>query len=120
MTYILGLNLIHDTSAALIKDDQIIGAVEEERFNRQKHTSNLPTNAIKWLLSLGNISLEDIDYIVTSFNFNLFEKNPYPFELNIINHDDATHEGRKLIELDNRLLYLNIRRKLEKIGIKNG
>ena len=35
---VLGLNIFHaDTSAALIVNEKIIVAIEEERFTRQKH-----------------------------------------------------------------------------------
>ena len=38
MTYILGLSAYyHDSSAALIKDGEIICALQEERFTRVKH-----------------------------------------------------------------------------------
>ena len=45
---ILGLNINHaDTSACLIIDGVVVFAIEEERFTRIKHYSNLPINSIK-------------------------------------------------------------------------
>ena len=42
---ILGINAYHaDSSACLIKDGEIIAAVEEERFTRDKHWAGFPTN----------------------------------------------------------------------------
>ena len=43
---ILGLNAFHgDSSAALLRDGQLVGAVEEERLNRTKHWAGLPVGA---------------------------------------------------------------------------
>lgn len=40
--YILGLNLLHDTSAALLSDGSIVDAVEEEWFTCVKYTDCTP------------------------------------------------------------------------------
>jgi carbamoyltransferase len=88
---ILGLNLFHaDTAACLIINGKIIAAIEEERFDRIKHSDNFPLNAIKFCLETGNLRIEDIDYIAVNFNNdynfkekiffilkNLFKKNIY-------------------------------------------
>ena len=45
---VLGLNLFHaDSSAALIKDGEVVYAVAEERFNRVKHYGGFPKLAVK-------------------------------------------------------------------------
>ena len=78
--YILGLNAYHaDSSAALIKDGQLIAAVEEERFNRIKHWSGFPTEAIKHCLSACGITAKDIDYVAVNRNprANLLKKVGY-------------------------------------------
>ena len=38
MTYILGVNLSHDRSAAIVKDGEVLDAIEEERLDRIKHS----------------------------------------------------------------------------------
>ena len=49
---ILGLNAFHgDASAALIRDGQLVAALEEERLNRIKHWAGLPVLAAKACLS---------------------------------------------------------------------
>ena len=49
---ILGLNAFHgDASAALLKDGELVSAVEEERFNRIKHWAGFPALAAKWCLN---------------------------------------------------------------------
>jgi carbamoyltransferase len=45
---ILGLNAFHgDASAALLRDGQLVAAIEEERLNRIKHWAGLPVQAAK-------------------------------------------------------------------------
>lgn len=74
--YILGLNTTyHELSACLIKDGELIAAVEEERFNRVKHgksalVSNpdtLPVEAIKFCFDEAGITFADLDKIAISF-----------------------------------------------------
>ena len=54
----------HDSAAVLIINDEIISAVQEERFTRKKHDSNFPKQALLYCLKNNNLSLEDIDYVV--------------------------------------------------------
>ena len=62
--YILGINAYHgDAAAALIKDGRIVAAVEEERFNRVKHSSGFPVKSIKYCLSVAGIGIEDVDHV---------------------------------------------------------
>jgi carbamoyltransferase len=59
---ILGLNAFHgDSSAALLRDGQLVGALEEERLNRTKHWAGLPIGAAKACLEG-----EKPDYIAIS------------------------------------------------------
>jgi len=61
---ILGLNCFHgDASAALFQDGELIAAVEEERFNRFKHSGGFPSNAVRWCLYKGGIDPREIDYV---------------------------------------------------------
>jgi carbamoyltransferase len=62
--YILGINAYHgDASAAIIKDGQLVAAVEEERFNRKKHCAGFPTMAIRYCLETAGISLDQVDHV---------------------------------------------------------
>ena len=62
---ILGISgFYHDSSASLLIDGEICGAVHEERFSRIKHDKTFPVNSIKYLLKNNNLSLLDIDFIV--------------------------------------------------------
>ena len=52
MKSILGISAFyHDSSAAIVKNGEIIAAAQEERFTRVKHDSSFPTNAIIFLLT---------------------------------------------------------------------
>jgi carbamoyltransferase len=62
---ILGFSCFyHDSGACLLKDGEIIAAVQEERFTRIKHDSNFPTQSIRYCLKLLNLDIAQIDYIV--------------------------------------------------------
>ena len=65
--YILGLNIFHgDSSACLFKDNNLIGAAEEERFRRIKHWAGFPSESIKWCLLEAGINLEDVNHIAVN------------------------------------------------------
>ena len=62
--YILGINAYHgDAAAAIIKDGRLIAAVEEERFNRCKHSAGFPDHAIRYCLEAAGIGVEDLDHV---------------------------------------------------------
>jgi len=64
-SYILGLSAyFHDSSAAILKDGEVIAAAQEERFTRVKHDSSFPYNAICFCLEEANIYLDEVEYIV--------------------------------------------------------
>ncbi len=53
----------HEASAALLKDGKVVIALEEERFNREKHTNKFPENAIKACLEFEKIQISDVSQI---------------------------------------------------------
>lgn len=57
----------HDSAAVLLKDGEIVAAIEEERLNRIKHTSCFPLQALRRCLELGGIGLNDVDVIAVYF-----------------------------------------------------
>ena len=63
--YILGISAFyHDSAAALINENEILYAAQEERFTRIKHDASFPINSIKFCLKEQKISLRQVDYIV--------------------------------------------------------
>jgi carbamoyltransferase len=66
---ILGLNyFFHDSSACIVRDGDLIVALEEERFTRRKHTTEFPTNAIDRCFELAGITAKDVDYVAVSID----------------------------------------------------
>jgi carbamoyltransferase len=65
MTAILGLNAFHpDSSACLLIDGKLVGAVAEERLGpRHKHSGAFPENAIRWLLADAGLRLRDVSHV---------------------------------------------------------
>jgi carbamoyltransferase len=62
--YILGISAYyHDSAAALIKNNKILAAAQEERFTRIKHDYKFPTNAVKYCLCEAGISIQEIEYV---------------------------------------------------------
>ena len=63
--YILGISsYYHDSAACLIKDGDIIAAVQEERFTRKKHDFDFPKNSIKFCLKQAKIKSNKISNVV--------------------------------------------------------
>ena len=62
---ILGISAFyHDSAAALIINDNIIAAIQEERLSRKKNDPQFPENAIYSLLDIGKLKFEDIDFVI--------------------------------------------------------
>lgn len=67
--YILGLNINHaDTSAGIFKDNNLIAAVEEERFTRVKHYADFPFNSVRYCLSEAKINISQVDIVTVNSN----------------------------------------------------
>ncbi|MBA3831441.1 MAG: carbamoyltransferase [Chthoniobacterales bacterium] len=65
--YVLGINAYHgDVSAVLLKDGQLLMALEEERFRRVKHWAGFPTLAIGKCLEHAGIAGGEIGHIAIS------------------------------------------------------
>ncbi len=63
--YILGISAFyHDSAACLLKDGEIIAAVQEERFTRKKHDASFPCHAIKYCIDEAKIAPNQIDHVV--------------------------------------------------------
>ena len=78
--YVLGLNIFHgDSSAALVKNGEIVAATEEERFNRIKHFSGFPVSSIKFCLAYANISLSQVEHIAvnSSSTASIFQRTKF-------------------------------------------
>ena len=62
--YILGISAYyHDSAACIIKDGELIAAVQEERFTRIKAYSGFPKNSVLFCLNQANITAKDLSYV---------------------------------------------------------
>ncbi|NTV53599.1 MAG: carbamoyltransferase [Candidatus Firestonebacteria bacterium] len=83
---ILGINFFyHDSTACLVRDGQLVAAVEEERLTRQKHTCAFPDNAIDRCLKIAGLTAGEIDHVAVSVlpNLDWLKKVKYGLQLGI-------------------------------------
>lgn len=71
---IMGCPKSHDAAAALIVNNKIVGAIEEERIKHIKHVGGYPFDTIDACLQLGSITFKDINRIVYGIIPDRFEK----------------------------------------------
>ncbi|MGK2961128.1 MAG: carbamoyltransferase family protein [Gemmatimonadaceae bacterium] len=65
--YILGINAFHaDGSAVLLRDGELVTAVEEERFRRIKHWAGFPDKAIEKCLATAGITGAQVEHVAIS------------------------------------------------------
>lgn len=89
---------VHDSSAAIFIDNDLIHAVEEERFTRSKHAPNtFPINSINHCLNECGLEMSDIDEIrVPYLPKNKLKTIPYESKHNVLMADsilDAAWNG---------------------------
>jgi len=66
---VLGINAYHgDSSAAILRDGQLIAAVEEERFRRIKHWAGLPTQSMQYCLDEAGVKFSDLEHIAINLD----------------------------------------------------
>ena len=63
--HILGLSAYyHDSAACLVRDGDIVAAIQQERLSRKKHDARFPADAVRRCLDIGGIGLHDLDHVV--------------------------------------------------------
>ncbi len=72
---ILGVHVGHDSSAALVIDGHIVADAAEERFNRVKHFSGLPTKAVQYCLDAAGLTMRDLDAVAVPSSGSLMGLN---------------------------------------------
>lgn len=66
---IVGINAYHgDASAVILRNGELLAAVEEERFRRVKHWAGFPSLAIRTCLEIARVSPEEVDCFAISRN----------------------------------------------------
>jgi carbamoyltransferase len=65
---ILGINYtMHDASACLVRDGELVFAVAEERLSRKNKDSSFPARAIRAALDFAGITPADVDHVALSW-----------------------------------------------------
>jgi len=60
--------MFHDSAAAILLDGEVLGAYEEERLNRVKHTNKFPVRAIQACLRDAGVDLAGIDKLAIAMS----------------------------------------------------
>ena len=93
----LGLNYsqMHDSSACLVRDGELLFAVAEERISRLKHDARFPALAIRACLDFANIRADQVDEVCVGWqapaatyrhDLKLYLTNRWPITyLNVLN-----------------------------------
>jgi carbamoyltransferase len=106
--YILGINAYHaDGSAVLLKDGELVVAVEEERFRRIKHWAGFPNEAIAKCLEIGGITGAEVSHVAISRDpkANLLRKAAFAVtnRMSITNIVNRTKNLRKVHDVSDPL-----------------
>ncbi|HET9907816.1 MAG TPA: carbamoyltransferase C-terminal domain-containing protein [Anaerolineales bacterium] len=76
---VLGIIDSKPSSAAILKDGQILSAMAEERLCRMKMASGMPRKAIHQVMADASISAKDIDVVAVAQKVSVFEPEPIPW-----------------------------------------
>jgi carbamoyltransferase len=60
----------HDAAVSLFVDGELVAAVEEERLNREKKTSDFPANSLRWCLNTADVRLDQVDAVAFPWSFS--------------------------------------------------
>lgn len=89
---------LHDCAAAIMRDGQLLAAIEEDKLSRQAHRGGLPSRAVKACLELADAEPSDVDCVAlvrplgagTNGSFHLHLKTLFPnTRIVVIDHHDA-------------------------------
>jgi carbamoyltransferase len=76
---VLGIIDSKPSSAAILKDGQILSAIAEERLCRMKMASGMPRQAIYQVMADSGITAKDIDVVAVAQKVSVFEPEPIPW-----------------------------------------
>lgn len=118
----VGCPFEHDPAAALVVDGQIVAAVEEERFSRNKHAVHeLPTQAMRYCLEVGGIEASDIDVIAFPWSKVAYDRHKWAYLKRVWKTKPANAYKSVLKTADRaRRRRKKLRQALESIGIERG
>lgn len=82
--YILALQLGHNSTVSLYKDNQFLEVVSQEKFDNIKNSAKFPREAIEYILNKYNLKPSDIEHIVNA------SKYVFPNQMYDYLHDDTS------------------------------
>jgi len=72
---ILGISAFyHDSAACLLRDGEVVAAIQEERFSRIKHDASFPAKAVQACLDIAGVRISDLNYV------SYYEKSSLKFD----------------------------------------
>lgn len=106
--HILGINAYHaDGSAVLLRDGELVVALEEERFRRIKHWAGFPTETIARCLEIGGITGAELSHVAISRDpkANLLRKAAFALSnrMKLANIVNRTRNLKKVHEIQSPL-----------------
>ena len=88
--YILGISCYyHNSAACIIKDGEVVAAVEEERFTRKKFDDGFPSEAIDYCMNEAGITTKDLECVA------FYDKSILKFERLLDNYITLAPLGLK-------------------------
>ena len=87
---VLGIIDSKPSSAAILKNGQILSAIAEERLCRMKMASGMPRQAIKQVMLDAGITAHDIDLVAVAQKVSVYEPEPIPWN----GWFDSKHAGQ--------------------------
>src|SRR4029453_16877986 len=87
---VLGLIDTKPSSAAILKDGQILSAIAEERLCRMKMASGMPRQAIHQVMADFGISAKENECVAVAQKVSVFEPEPIPWN----GWFDSQHAGK--------------------------
>jgi carbamoyltransferase len=97
---VLGIIDSKPSSAAILRDGQIVAALAEERLCRMKLASGMPRAAIQEVLALAGAAAGDVDHVAVAQKVSVFEPEPIPWKGWF---DDGELKTRRFDTLSGRL-----------------
>ncbi|MFC7310351.1 carbamoyltransferase [Streptomyces monticola] len=87
--YLLG----HDAGASLLVDGELVAAVEEERLNREKKTTDFPAGSVKWCLEHAGLEFSDVDLLAIPWNWSAEVQDQILSDIGSAPMPDAAKQG---------------------------
>jgi len=131
---ILGISDNHDSGACLVKDGEIVAAINEERLKRDKLIGGFPYLSIEEVLRTSGVSSQDLDFIVfassmtPSFLLRLLDdfhnnlrknKSSFSYLLNLYIIGQVFAYKLRIPKVIERILSTEVmKRKLDRLNIK--